>query len=83
MSERRVIVEFNSPQFTFPLDEIGMEFGDKSDEHLTAKDVADLISEQYDSFAEFIGDFMLDSAQVFIQLEGFNGGHYTQAEVEL
>lgn len=83
MSGRRVIVEFNSPQFFLPLDEVGMDFHDGTDELLTASDIADLISEKYSSFEEFIKDWMLDSAQIFIQLEGFNGGHYTHAEVEL
>lgn len=81
---RRVIFEFSSDSFIFPLDELGFEFGDKSDEHIVARDIADSIASDYKGdLVGFLRDFDLDSANIFIQLEGFKGAKYTNADVEL
>jgi hypothetical protein len=82
-TDRRVYIQFDSPTFSIPLDEVGLQFGDMSDEQITAKDIADLIESEYSSFEDFIRDWMLDTASVFIQLDGFEGEPKTHAEVEL
>lgn len=81
-SARLCIIYFESPSFDIPLDEMGMEFGDGSDEHITAQDVADLIRSQYRSLSEFASDFCVNEATVSIQLTGVNGAPPTHAEVE-
>lgn len=70
MSDRTVVIDFASPQFEVKLSSIGLEFGDASDELIEAQDIADLIRSQYGTLSEFLSDFGLEAAEVFIQLEG-------------